>query len=128
MLEKLFPDIYIKSIAEMPIEELKKRGIKALVFDIDNTISPYDVAEPDDDALAVLDKLKDEGFKICLLSNNKEQRIKLFNKKIGAYAYWELKSFVRQWMKWEQTAKAQQWSVTRYSPICGADITQVCFQ
>ena len=30
MLEKLFPDIYIKSIAEMPIEELKKRGIKAL--------------------------------------------------------------------------------------------------
>lgn len=89
MLEKLFPDIYIKSIAELPIEELKKRGIKALVFDIDNTISPYDVAEPDDDALAVLDKLKEEGFKICLLSNNKEQRIKLFNKKIGAYAYWE---------------------------------------
>ena len=75
MLEKLFPDIYIKSIAELPIEELKKRGIKALVFDIDNTISPYDVAEPDDDALAVLDKLKNEGFKICLLSNNKEQRI-----------------------------------------------------
>ena len=89
MLEKLFPDIYIKSIAELPIEELKKRGIKALVFDIDNTISPYDVAEPDDDALALLDKLKDEGFKICLLSNNKEQRIKLFNKKIGAYAYWD---------------------------------------
>ena len=38
MLEKLFPDIYIKSIVELPIEELKKRGIKALVFDIDNTI------------------------------------------------------------------------------------------
>ncbi|GFI61890.1 hypothetical protein IMSAG049_01061 [Clostridiales bacterium] len=86
---KLYPDIYIKSIEQLPLEKLKKRGIKALVFDIDNTIAPYDVAEPDQWALDVLEKIRKAGFKLCLLSNNNEQRIKIFNRKIGAYAYWK---------------------------------------
>lgn len=89
MLKKLYPDIYIKSIEQLPLKKLKERGIKALVFDIDNTIAPYDVAEPDEWALGVLDNIRAEGFKICLLSNNNENRIKIFNKKIGAYAYWK---------------------------------------
>lgn len=86
---RLYPDMYIKSIEYLPLKELKHRGIKALVFDIDNTISPYDVAEPDDWALGILNKIKSEGFKICLLSNNNEERIRIFNRKIGAYAYWK---------------------------------------
>ena len=85
MLERLYPDIYVSSIADIPLGELKKRGIKALAFDIDNTIAPYDVAEPDGWALETLKKIMDEGFKICLLSNNKEKRVRLFNRKIGAY-------------------------------------------
>lgn len=89
MLKWLYPDIYVKSIEYLPLKELKKRGIEALVFDIDNTISPYDVAEPDQWALEVLNNIRNEGFKICLLSNNNEKRIKIFNRKIGAYAYWK---------------------------------------
>lgn len=89
MFKKLYPDIYVRSIEHLPLKELKRRGIKALVFDIDNTIAPYDVAEPDDWAMGVLDNIKKEGFKICLLSNNNEKRIKIFNRKIGAYAYWK---------------------------------------
>ena len=58
---------------------LKETGmaenVEALVFDIDNTISPYDCAEPDEWALGVLDNIKKEGFKICLLSNNNENRM-----------------------------------------------------
>lgn len=88
MLERLYPDIYVSSIADIPLGELKKRGIKALAFDIDNTIAPYDVAEPDGWALETLKKIMDEGFKICLLSNNKEKRVRMFNRKIGAYAFW----------------------------------------
>ena len=89
MLERLYPDIYVRSIEHLPLKELKRRGIEALVFDIDNTISPYDCAEPDEWALGVLDNIKKEGFKICLLSNNNENRIKIFNRKIGAFAYWK---------------------------------------
>ena len=39
MFKKLYPDIYVRSIEHLPLKELKKRGIKALVFDIDNTLS-----------------------------------------------------------------------------------------
>ena len=48
ILNIIFPDLYISSVYELPLEELKKKGIRGLVFDIDNTIAPYDVAEPDD--------------------------------------------------------------------------------
>ena len=85
----LYPDYYIKNIEHLPLKDFKRKGIEAIVFDIDNTIAPYDVAEPDDWAMGVLDNLKAEGFKICLLSNNNEKRINIFNKKIGAYAFWK---------------------------------------
>ena len=74
MLERLYPDIYVSSIADIPLGELKKRGIKALAFDIDNTIAPYDVAEPDGWALETLKKIMDEGFKICLLSRRTRKK------------------------------------------------------
>ena len=38
ILERFFPDIYIRSVFELPLEELKARGIRGLVFDIDNTV------------------------------------------------------------------------------------------
>ena len=43
LLERFFPDIYVKSVFELPLEDLKKLGIRGLVFDIDNTVAPFDV-------------------------------------------------------------------------------------
>lgn len=60
MFDRLYPDIYIKSIEQLPLKEFKRRGIKAFVFDIDNTIAPYDVAEPDDHTIGVLNHIKEE--------------------------------------------------------------------
>ena len=38
---KIFiPDIYQKSIFTINYDKLKKKGIKCLLFDLDNTISP----------------------------------------------------------------------------------------
>ena len=53
LLERFFPDIYVKSVFELPLEDLKKLGIRGLVFDIDNTVAPFDVAEPDEEIGAV---------------------------------------------------------------------------
>lgn len=86
MLERFYPNQYIKSIKELPVAELQKRKIKALVFDIDNTIAPYDVAEADEEMLAILENLKKAGFQICLLSNNNQRRVEIFNRKISALA------------------------------------------
>lgn len=86
MLEVFFPDIYVKSIYEIPLDKFKTKGIKALFFDIDNTIVPYDVVEPDDKIVSFFKNLKEMGFKICLISNNNKNRVNRFNKKLNVHA------------------------------------------
>lgn len=86
MLERFFPQIYVKSIFELPLEDLKNRGIKAIYFDIDNTIAPYDQPEPDPESLAFLRELMARGFHVGLLSNNHGERIRVFNRRLGAEA------------------------------------------
>ena len=89
MKNPLFPAIYVNSIYELPLDELEKKGIKALAFDIDNTISPYDVAQPDEKAQSFFKYLKERGFKAILLSNNNKKRISIFNKPLGVTAVYK---------------------------------------
>ena len=51
MIKKLYPTAYIASIYDMDLEELKAQGIKGIIFDIDNTLVPYDVLEPHDEII-----------------------------------------------------------------------------
>ena len=80
MIERLFPHTYIKSIFEIDAEELKRNGIKAIIFDIDNTLVSYDVEEPTQEIINYFKELQEKGFKICLLSNNTKERVIRFNK------------------------------------------------
>ena len=40
MVEKFMPDIYQKSIYYINYDKLYKKGIRCLLFDLDNTIVP----------------------------------------------------------------------------------------
>lgn len=84
--DKLFPDVYIKSVFELPVDKLIERGIHTLVFDIDNTIAPFDVAEPEENIIELFAYLKKQGFQICILSNNNKKRITIFNRRLRALA------------------------------------------
>ncbi len=86
ILERFFPDLYVKSVYELPLEALKQKGVKGLVFDIDNTIAPFDVAEPDDALIDFFVKLRKMGFRICILSNNNKERVQLFNRNLKTLA------------------------------------------
>lgn len=86
ILERFFPDIYVKSVYELPLEDLKAKGIKGLVFDIDNTVAPFDTAEPDDDLIELFLFLRKQGFRLCILSNNNKERVQLFNKNLKTLA------------------------------------------
>lgn len=86
LLERFFPDIYVKSVYELPLAQLKEQGICGLVFDIDNTIAPYDVAEPDDALIALFHFFRTQGFRLCILSNNNKLRVHRFNKNLKALA------------------------------------------
>ena len=79
MLKRFYPDDYIKSIFEIDTDGLRKKGIKAIIFDIDNTLVPYDVAEAPKEIIGFFKELQDQGFKICLFSNNTRERVLRFN-------------------------------------------------
>jgi len=86
MMKRLFPDLYVNSVYELPLAELKKKGIRGLVFDIDNTIAPFDMAEPDESVIALFEFLRKEGFRLCILSNNNKERVQLFSRNLKVLA------------------------------------------
>lgn len=79
-----FPDLKFDSIKDINVSLLAEKGIKFAILDIDNTLVPYTLPTPDDNALYFLDELRNNGIEFCFVSNNKQSRIELFNEKIGA--------------------------------------------
>lgn len=82
MFEKFFPDEYVASTYVIPFEKLYEEGYRGVIFDIDNTLVPHG-APADDRARKLFKRLSDIGFSSCLISNNQEARVKMFNKDIG---------------------------------------------
>ena len=90
--QKLFyPDIYVRNIYAVPYDKLMKKGITTLIFDIDNTLVPYDMPIATDELVHLFQKLQASGFKIGLLSNNNQERVELFNEDIGVHAIYDAK-------------------------------------
>ena len=69
-----FPEEEVRSVYDFPFESLTARGIRGIVFDIDNTLVPPD-APVDARCRALIQRLKTAGFRMCLVSNNKAARI-----------------------------------------------------
>lgn len=86
------PDLLIKKYDDLDIELLKNRGFDTVFLDVDNTITPYYVKIPDAKAKAFVQKLKDNGFKIIVVSNNTEKRVQEVASSIECdYISWALK-------------------------------------
>ena len=87
MLKILFPNDYIESIFSLDVFQLKKDGIKGIIFDIDNTLVEHG-ADASEKAIQLFQTLKEIGFQLCLISNNGKERVERFNKEIGVnYIY-----------------------------------------
>lgn len=78
MFNCFFPDEYVDSTYEIDFEQLYEEGYRGIIFDIDNTLVPHG-APADAKAIALFERLKQIGYQILLLSNNKEPRVKMFN-------------------------------------------------
>lgn len=82
MFKTFYPDEYIDSAYEIDFERLFREGYRGLIFDIDNTLVPHG-APADERAIRLFDRLKKLGYRCCLLSNNKKDRVASFNEKIS---------------------------------------------
>lgn len=87
MLKTFYPDQYVASTYVIDFEGLYKEGVRGLIFDIDNTLVPHG-APADERAIKLFERLKNIGFRCCLISNNKEPRVAMFNEPIQVdYVY-----------------------------------------
>ena len=86
MLKRFFPDIYIDSVFDLPLTELKNKNIKALFFDIDNTVAPFDEDDASEEVQKFFEELASLGYKLCLFSNNSKKRVEKYNLKLNVYA------------------------------------------
>lgn len=77
MFRKFYPTRYVDSTYEIDFGNLYERGIRGLIFDIDNTLVEHGVPA-NDRAIELFDRLRAIGFDTCLISNNKEPRVKPF--------------------------------------------------
>lgn len=78
MLKCFYPDIYMSSAYKIDFQKFYDSGYRGIIFDIDNTLVPHG-APADLRSIELIGRLKEIGFEILLLSNNKEPRVKMFN-------------------------------------------------
>lgn len=87
MLECFYPDEYLDSTYLIDFEKMYRQGYRGILFDIDNTLVPHGLPA-DERAVALFGRLKNIGYKVTMLSNNKEPRVKMFCDAVGApYIY-----------------------------------------
>ncbi len=79
----LFPTYYYASAYDIPYKKLYDEGKRGVLFDVDNTLVEHG-APADDRSVKLIKQLKEIGFKVCFISNNKEPRVKSFNEPMGA--------------------------------------------
>jgi len=77
-MELFIPDMYQKSIYTIDYEKLIDRGIKCILFDLDNTLVPTTMNKPNKKLIEFITDLKNKGFKIFIFSNSPKQRVKIF--------------------------------------------------
>ncbi|MGB9613278.1 MAG: YqeG family HAD IIIA-type phosphatase [Candidatus Margulisiibacteriota bacterium] len=78
------PKEIVKNIYEIDFNHLKKKNIRALIVDIDDTLIPRGVNDIYPEVFEWIATRKEEGFKICLTSNSHHPlRVKYFGDTLG---------------------------------------------
>ncbi len=99
MLERFYPDEYVDSAYGIDYEKLYRDGWRGIIFDIDNTLVPHG-APADRRSIALIKRLQKTGFRVMMLSNNKEPRVKPFCDTVGTpYLYKANKPFPGSYRK-----------------------------
>lgn len=75
MFKCFYPDLYIDSAYDIDFTGLYKKGYRGIIFDIDNTLVEHG-APVNEKCRKLFDELKSIGYDTCIISNNKEPRVK----------------------------------------------------
>ena len=74
----LLPTLITDELTDLTPELLRGRGIRLLMLDFDNTIVPYTTSIPTEAMETWLNRMLAEDIAICVVSNSKKERVKIF--------------------------------------------------
>jgi len=77
------PTVRCESLTQVTPEFLQQRGISLLMLDFDNTIVPYTTSVPTVEMEAWLQTMAKGAVQLCVVSNSKRDRVKIFCEKYG---------------------------------------------
>ena len=77
------PTIITESLTDITPELLRSRDIRLLMLDFDNTIVPYTRNEPTEAMEKWIRQMVSSDIPICVVSNSKNDRVKIFCEKYG---------------------------------------------
>ena len=79
----LLPRIRCEKLTDVSPEFLLSKGIRLLMLDFDNTIVPYTTSVPTPEMERWLEDMLQSNVRICVVSNSKRDRVKIFCDKYG---------------------------------------------
>lgn len=83
LINKLIPDLQVKSIYEIVLADLWKEGVRGIITDLDNTLVGAKVPLATPELVEWLKYLQSLGFKVVIVSNNNESRVGNFAKPLN---------------------------------------------
>ena len=78
-----FPTVITDALTDLSPRYLRERGIRLLMMDFDNTIVPYTTNIPTEKMEAWLRMMVQSDIQLCVVSNSKRDRVRVFCGKYG---------------------------------------------
>jgi uncharacterized protein len=84
MFDLFRPSYQANSLDNIPVEQLKRIGIRGLIIDLDNTMTPWNDLEVGPKVTQWFKEVQAAGIQTCVVSNNKhKQRVAVVAERLG---------------------------------------------
>ena len=83
ILNYLAPKYYFEKVSNINLNKLKEKNIDTVLLDLDNTLVPWYNSYIDPEIYKWLNKLKENNFKVCIISNGLSIRVKRISRELG---------------------------------------------
>lgn len=125
-MDLFIPDMYQKSIYDIDYDKLKEKGIKCLLFDLDNTLVPVNADVPSKKVKELFAYLE-KSFKVIIISNSNKKRLIPFKEGLNVdVAASSRKPFKKKYLKIMKIYRFKEYEIAAIgdqllTDICGAN-------
>lgn len=76
LLQILCPNEFARSVLEIDLDALRRRGIRGFIIDLDNTLLGWEHDEVSREMKAWVQRAQKQGFALCIASNGLDTRVR----------------------------------------------------